>query len=103
MIKLLTTTFLALFISQAFSQKTGKEADTVNNFGFEALAPNGVMPYKWGKFNKADSYIRQSTTTEKHSGERSLLIEQDNAEDDGFGSVAHSIPAKYEGKEVEFR
>jgi len=104
MIKLLTTVFLALFLSQSFSQNPGQQqADTTNNFDFEKVAPNGIMPYEWVKFNAAKSYKRESTTTEKHSGNRSLLIEQTDTTDKGFGSVSHVIPAKYEGKEVEFK
>jgi pimeloyl-ACP methyl ester carboxylesterase len=101
--KFLYSILLMLFCGHAFSQNSDQPTDTTNNLDFEKLAPNGAMPYKWGKFNLAPTYTMESSTIEKHSGSRSLLIAQSNPEDDGFGSVAHVIPAKYLGKEVEFK
>ncbi len=99
MLKLLATAIAVFSFSFLFAQN----ADTTYNFNFEKISPGKSLPDKWVKFNIAKGYTCESTTAEKHSGERSLLIERTGGEDsDAFGSIVNVIPAKYAGKEIEF-
>ena len=105
MIKLLVTIATIFFFQPLFAQNNaGRSADTVYNFNFENISPGNTLPDKWKKFNQAKGYTGETTTTEKHSGERSLLIERTGGDSsDTFGSIVNVIPAKYLGKEIEFK
>jgi pimeloyl-ACP methyl ester carboxylesterase len=102
--KLFITAIAILFFAQLFAQNNNASAtDTSYNFDFEKVLPGKEHPYKWIRFNKGKGY-KCETSTEKHGGSRSLLIERvDSTGSDPFASMADIIPAKYEGNEIEFR
>ena len=69
------------------------------NFGMEQLKANNTWtePYFKGYQFKADTVV-------KHSGKQSLLIERvDSAGASEYCTYLFNRPAKYEGKEIEFR
>jgi pimeloyl-ACP methyl ester carboxylesterase len=106
MIKVLITSLSVLFYAPLFAQNNNlATTDTVYNFGFENVSPNKELPDKWVKFNPpCKGYTFEATTAEKHSGNRSLLIEQvGDTVSNAFASIVNIIPAKYEGKEIEFK
>jgi C-terminal processing protease CtpA/Prc len=72
------------------------------NFGFEKTTPNQKLPDNW--FEWGSGYLLSIDTTVKHSGKNSVLIKSpDNRTTENFGCAAYSIPAIYEGKEIELR
>jgi pimeloyl-ACP methyl ester carboxylesterase len=103
--KFLTTAAAILFLLPLFAQNNaGPSADTTYNFNFEKVSPDGVLPDKWKTFGQPKGYTIGTTTAEKHDGERSLLIERTGDESSNpFGSIYNLIPAKYIGKEIEFK
>jgi len=105
MIKFFATAIAVFFFIPLFAQNNGQSlTDTAHNFGFENVSPNGALPDKWVKFNLAQGYTCEASTAERHSGNRSLFIEKtESVAGDGFASVVNIIPAKYKGKEIEFK
>lgn len=103
--KLYTAVIAILFCSPLFAQSDHVlGADTSYNFDFEKVLPGKEHPYKWVRFNRGKGYRCVTSTTEKHGGNRSLLIERtDSVGGDPFASVTNVIPAKYIGSEIEFR
>lgn len=72
------------------------------NFGFEKVATNEKLPDKWVQFGTG--YILRIDSNEKKSGNNSVLIEPPAEKvENAFGSIATTIPAYYEGKEIELR
>jgi pimeloyl-ACP methyl ester carboxylesterase len=102
---LLATAATILFFLPLFAQNNaGPLADTAYNFNFENVSPGNILPDKWKKFNRAKGYTSGTTTAEKHRGERCLSIERTGGDSsDTFGSIVNVIPAKYQGKEIEFK
>ena len=94
---LILTTFSAFVVmSQAENQRYEF------NFGFERVAANEKLPDKWFQFGSG--YYLKIDTAEKKSGNNSILIEQPAViAENSFGSVASTIPANYQGKEIELR
>jgi pimeloyl-ACP methyl ester carboxylesterase len=106
MIKVFGTVIAICFFNTLFAQNNDQaETDTTYNFGFENVSPNKELPDKWVKFNPpCKGYKCETTTTEKHGGERSLLIEQvGDTVRNAYASIVNVIPAKYAGKEIEFK
>lgn len=102
MIKILTTACTFLLSGHLFAQSA--PADTIYNLGYENTTNDKPLPNKWTLFYPAPNYKCETTTLIKHSGSRSLLIEQTGDIDNKtFGSVRLAIPAKFAGKEIEFR
>jgi pimeloyl-ACP methyl ester carboxylesterase len=105
MLKAILTAVLLFFLTSVFAQSTTTLIDTAYNLNFElATKGDSSLPNKWVKFSLGKGYKYHTTTAEKHSGERSLLIEQTEEAGKGpFVSIANIIPAKYIGKEIEFK
>jgi pimeloyl-ACP methyl ester carboxylesterase len=104
--KLLTTAIAMLFFSQLFAQVSGRSAvDNGYNLTFEKITTGEALPDLWSRFNVAKGYNCEATTTTQHSGNQSLLIERadDSGNADPFASVVNVIPAKYIGKDIEFK
>jgi hypothetical protein len=81
--------------------QTDRSADF--NFGFERIENKGLLPDNWMKWGMED-YILKTDTVQKYSGSASLLIESSGSRENGsFGCVAYSIPAIYEGNQIELR
>ena len=97
-----TILFLMLIMSSNFiSCQTLNKTDF--NFGFEKISNIGGLPDQWFKWGMED-FIIKIDTIEKHSGSASVLIEHEGPRAQGsFGCVAHSVPAIYEGKQIELR
>jgi pimeloyl-ACP methyl ester carboxylesterase len=105
MLKLLTTAFALLFFSQLFAQNTGGKSAVDNgyNLDFERLTVGDALPDLWSRFNEAKGYKCEAVTDVLHGGNQSLLIERVSDNADPFASVTNVIPAKYFGKEIEFK
>lgn len=74
------------------------------NFGFETFIPNQPLPEKWSKFASNKGYQVTSDSLVKHGGSRSLRMElSDTTSAARFACVASTIPAVYEGKQIELR
>ena len=103
--KVLAVAMAIGFFSPLFAQNNDQpKADTSYNWGFEKVTVNKELPDKWIKGSPSKGYKSAHTTEVKHSGERSLLIEQTEKKDaDPFTWIANRIPAKYAGEELEFR
>lgn len=102
---LFLVTLFGCAVSVVFAQKNNQPPrDTTFNFGFENVVSGEVLPDKWGKFNRARGYTMRTVKDVKHSGERSLLIENNGSDtSDSSGSIKQVIPAKYIGKVIEFK
>ena len=92
---------LFLFLSLvAFSQTNMVTPEF--NFGFEKTTLKQKLPDNW--FQWGNNYLLSIDTTIKHSGKNSILIQPSKGRtSDSFGCAAYSIPAYYEGKEIELR
>lgn len=72
------------------------------NFDFEKVTPNQNLPDKWARFS--GGYNLKIDTTEKKSGNNSVLIEPPPVKaENTFGSIVYTLPATYQGKEIELR
>jgi C-terminal processing protease CtpA/Prc len=72
------------------------------NFGFEKVSANEKLPDKWAQFGSG--YSLKIDNTEKRSGNNSMLIElPPEKTEDSAGIISYTIPANYEGKEIELR
>ena len=95
----------ALVSNSLIAQTTDSaKADTTYNLGFENITAGKPLPNKWQPFNRGRGYTVGTTTAEKHGGERSLFIEKNtDTVGDSFASIVSILPAKYIGKEIEFK
>lgn len=94
------TVIILLLSSSSCSQSESNAADF--NFGFEKTTPNQKLPDNW--FEWGSGYLLSIDTNIKHNGKNSVFIQQSNGRtSESFGCVACSIPAVYEGKEIELR
>ena len=90
-----------LFCMAIFAQSDGTSQDF--NLGFEKVVANAALPDRWYPFGPG-GYALKIDTTEKKSGDRSILIAPLAARPDGsFGAVAMTIPTSYEGSAIELR
>lgn len=81
----------------AFSQFNSKDAF---NLGFDLINQQNVYPEKWFKWGQG--YKITPDSMQKFSGKYSILIQPAGEYEKGkFGSPAVSIPAIYQGKEIE--
>lgn len=88
------------FVFTIFSQTENKPSEF--NFGFEKVSANEKLPDKWSQFG--GGYNFKIDNAEKKSGNNSVLIESPAEKGENtFGAVAFTIPANYEGKEIELR
>jgi C-terminal processing protease CtpA/Prc len=87
---------LAVFIVTGHSQNLPEL-----NMGFEKLSDGTKLPDKWSQMGSG--YTFKPDPDEKKSGLLSLRIEPAPGGGPGFGAVGYSIPASYEGKEIELR
>lgn len=93
----------SIALAQAQSTLPASQKPDEFNLGFE-LTENGNLPYFWLGHQQRKGYKIVTDTTEKHSGKRSLLIEKTDALDpSSMGQSLGTIPAKYEGKEMEIK
>lgn len=96
---LLITVFLFLQTITLFAQS--RNSGTNFNLDFETASPNKKLPEKWMQWGTG--YSLSIDTTEKFDGKASLLIKSPIQKEGSFGSAANTIPAVYEGKEIELR
>ncbi|MCJ7448351.1 MAG: S41 family peptidase [Bacteroidales bacterium] len=98
--KTLFAIILTTLTADAFSQSNVVTTDF--NFGFENTSITQKLPDKW--FQWGSNYLISIDTSIKHSGENSIIIQPSEGRTaNSFGCVAYSIPAQYEGKEIELR
>jgi hypothetical protein len=92
--------FSIFAVFTVFAQTENKSIEF--NFGFEKVSANEKLPDTWFQFGSG--YILKIDNTEKKSGNNSILIEPPAEKpQNSFGSVAFTIPANYQGKEIELR
>ena len=110
MTKTIFTTLIAmLFFTKLFAQNDNGLASLNNdyNLDFERMTNGDILPDNWQRFNPGSTsktYKCEATTAERHNGNQSVLIEQVLAAGpEAFGSVVNFIPAKYIGKDIEFK
>jgi pimeloyl-ACP methyl ester carboxylesterase len=110
MTKTIFTTLIAMLLfTKLFAQNSNGLASFNNdyNLDFERMTNGDILPDNWQRFNPgvtSKTYKCEATTAEKHNGNQSVLIEQVLAAGpDAFGSVVNFIPAKYTGKDIEFK
>lgn len=88
---------LLFSVQSAYSQLRIKDAF---NLGFEAINSKDELPQKW--FLWGQNYAITPDSLQKVSGRYSLLIQPSAQRKEGhFGSPAVSVPAIYQGKEIE--
>ena len=98
--KVITTICICFLSSLAFCQTGNATSDF--NFGFETKTSKAKLPDKW--FEWGSGYHLKIDTITKRSGTTSILIELiGDKPKESFGCIANSIPAIYEGKEIELR
>ncbi|WAC12631.1 hypothetical protein [Dyadobacter pollutisoli] len=97
---LLTIIFTILLSQLSFAQNTSLQSSF--NLDFEKKTPGQKLPEKWQEWGTG--YQLSTDSVEKYSGKNSILIkapvEKANIP---FGCAANTIPAIYEGKEIELR
>lgn len=97
---LLITLLFSLQSVALFAQQRTDSTDY--NLDFEKLAQNKKLPEKWMQWGTG--YFLSVDTTQKYDGKAALRIKSPDQKTDGsFGSAANTIPAVYEGKEIELR
>ena len=98
--KKLLLIYFSLIITVSFCQ-TGKNEHKFN-LGLEKLTSGKDLPDGWHKYGF--NYYLKIDTTEKHKGKVSVLMEPSGKNPtEGFGCIARSILAVYEGKEIEVK
>lgn len=98
--RIFITIFFSLIFMTSFGQ-TGSKA-TEFNLGFEKLVSGKDLPDGW--FRQGFNYHLNIDTIEKYDGKVSVLIEPSGKNpNEGFGCIARSIPAIYQGKEIELK
>ncbi|MEO8666237.1 MAG: hypothetical protein ABI462_12160, partial [Ignavibacteria bacterium] len=70
------------------------------NLGFEITNPDKT-PANWNLSWQGNNVVKIDTI-EKHSGRNSMLLERDN-KDEPFASVIASLPAGFQGNEIEVK
>lgn len=97
-----TILLIVLFSYSYYSLcQTGDKTDF--NFGFEKISDKNRLPDNWIRWATAD-YSLNIDHAEKHSGSYSLLIQPVRPRTEtSFGCAAYSIPAVYEGHNIELR
>lgn len=107
MTRLLTILQICFITSTSFAQNVDplKKNEDEYNLGFEKVTIGTKDPVGWYAPSKIKSgYKVETDTVEKHSGNRSLLIEKVNLNNPAeYEMAGYFIPAKYEGKEIEIR
>jgi hypothetical protein len=97
------TTFILILIFFTIFSFSQTENKIDFNFGFEKISKKGQLPDKLMNWSSA-AYKLKVDSIEKHSGNNSLLIELvGDKTDKSFGSCAYSIPANYQGNQIELR
>ena len=92
--------FFGLLTLHGFSQKAENNGDF--NLGFEKFITGQKLPANWIQWGAG--YVLSVDTVEKKSGKYAVVIKSPaNKNSNSFGSLAHRIPAIYEGKEIELR
>jgi len=99
--KTITLVCLCLLNCNSFAQS--KPTATEFNLGFEKRTANEKLPDGWFQWGTG-GYLLSIDTVETKSGKASVQIEAVGQKAaNTFGCVAYSIPAQYEGKEMEVR
>jgi C-terminal processing protease CtpA/Prc len=95
-------TFCLWFAAVISSCQPAKQT-TEFNFGFEKRTPNEKLPDGWIQWGTG-GYLLTIDTVERKSGQAAFRIEAIGQKAaNTFGCVAYSIPAQFEGKEMEVR
>ncbi|HTH37738.1 MAG TPA: hypothetical protein VL572_07220, partial [Pyrinomonadaceae bacterium] len=71
------------------------------NMSFEKISDTAKLPDKW--LPMGSGYVLKADPDEKKTGLLSLRIEPVPGGSPGFGAAGYSIPATYEGREIELR
>lgn len=99
--------FIFILIFFTISSSFAQNADSLKkhddyNFGFEKMKTGNKLPLGWSGSSKVSGYRVEADTVEKHSGNRSLLMEKtDLTNKTDYAMSVYGLPAKYEGKEIE--
>ena len=106
MTRLIFSALLLLSANLLFAQSNVNPATTPAdyNLGFESFKPDQPLPEKWSKFALNRGYHVMPDSLVKHSGRQSLRMElSDTTGASRFACVSTTIPAIYEGKQIELR
>ena len=97
----LLSIFVVEMLMIALPFQTGAQQAKLN-LGFEQVDASTEKPHGWFQWGTGYSLVADSL--EKHSGKYSLRIEPGaNVHPNSFGSCACSLPADYEGRQIELR
>jgi hypothetical protein len=97
------TILLIVLISYSYYSLCQTEDKTDFNFGFEKISDKNRLPDNWFSWSTS-AYSLNIDHAEKHSGSSSLLIQPVGPRiETSFGCAAYSIPAVYEGHNIELR
>lgn len=93
--------FLLLLLPAAVLAQNAKPANDFN-LNFDKKTPSKALPDQWVEWGRGYSVAADSTT--KRNGSYSVLIKAPAKKENlPFGCVASSIPAAYQGREIELR
>lgn len=96
--KIIVSVLLIITTAVIYSQN----GESPFNFGYETIYQGKNLPDKW--FQWGTGYSLKVDTAIKHSGKNSVLIQPaGERQPNTFGCIAYSIPAQYEGREIEVK
>ena len=99
--KFTITVVLILLSANTFSQTEAVTGEF--NFGLEKTSLKQKLPDNWLQWGSS-GYLLSIDTTNKHSGNNSILIHpSENRTKGSFGCAAYSIPANYKGTAIELK
>jgi len=99
--KFTITVVLILLSANTFSQTEAVTGEF--NFGLEKTSLKQKLPDNWLQWGSSGSLLSIDTTN-KHSGNNSILIHpSENRTKGSFGCAAYSIPANYKGTAIELK
>ncbi len=94
--------FIGALCSLAFfACGQGKSREATLNLGFEKMDPSTGIAENW--IQKGKDCTIKIDTVEKHSGNASMMIESQGGTERPFGYCMYSIPAVYEGRQIEVK
>ena len=104
MTRLVLSFLFFLYANLLFAQSVADVSTTDYNLGFESFEPDQPLPEKWSRFASNKGYKVTADSLVRHSGRRSLRMELlDTTGASRFACVSSTVPAVYEGKQIELR
>ena len=97
---------LVLYSFKVQAQPTPVKLIGNYNLGFENVSDEkAVFPGVWRRFNWFTNYTVMLDSVEKHSGKNALYLGTDSTTTgtSSFAAMSYTLPAKYQGKEVELK